>query len=180
MKEKPSLIIYKELEFIVGEINKQKNNCLEIIDSPINVYKTQTCCVTRTCTEGSGMVISSKRSSIVTKSSNKDQINRMKEKVKMFFEKKIEEIEKLIDNNIFILLKSYLSDSGLTYKFSWRIIGTLEGKFLFYGGDRDITEKRFDEFRTLGILEEMVEVCGSFDLSEFPEDIYKRYVFLSF
>jgi hypothetical protein len=82
--------------------------------------------------------------------------------------------------NIFILLKSYLSDSGLTYKFSWRIIGTLEGKFLFYGGDRDITEKRFDEFRTLGILEEMVEVCGSFDLSEFPEDIYKRYVFLSF
>ena len=84
------------------------------------------------------------------------------------------------EEDIFILLKSYLSDSGLTYKFSWRIIGTLEGKFLFYGGDRDITEKRFDEFRTLGILEEMVEVCGSFDLSEFPEDIYKRYVFLSF
>lgn len=84
------------------------------------------------------------------------------------------------EEDIFILLKSYLSDSGLSYKFTWRIIGTLQGKFLFYGGDRDITEKRFDEFRMLGILEEMVEVCASFDLSEFPEDIYKRYVFLSF
>ena len=84
------------------------------------------------------------------------------------------------EEDIFILLKSYLSDSGLSYKFTWRIVGTLQGKFLFYGGDRDITEKRFDEFRMLGILEEMIDVCASFDLSEFPEDIYKRYVFLSF
>jgi hypothetical protein len=84
------------------------------------------------------------------------------------------------EEDIFILLKSYLSDSGLSYKFSWRVIGTLEGKFLFYGGDRDITEKRFDEFRTSGIIKEMIDVCASFDLSEFPEDIYKRYVFLSF
>ena len=42
---------------LVWEI--KKNNCLEIIDSPINVYKTETCCVTRTCTQGSGMVITS-------------------------------------------------------------------------------------------------------------------------
>jgi hypothetical protein len=84
------------------------------------------------------------------------------------------------EEDIFILLKSYLSYSGLSYKFSWRVIGTLEGKFLFYGGDRDITEKRFDEFRTSGIIKEMIDVCASFDLSEFPEDIYKRYVFLSF
>lgn len=79
-------------------------------------------------------------------------------------------------DDIFILLKLFISDPTDYSNLTYGNIKIIYEKFLFFGGEED----KFNEFRNLGILKDLIKICITFDYSVFPNDIYKRYVFLLF
>lgn len=82
------------------------------------------------------------------------------------------------EEDIFALLKSYMITRNQSYRSSY--LSDLMGKFIFFRSEEmNKYEKKFKQFRLLGVLERMIKVCESFDYSKFPDEIYKRYLFIT-
>lgn len=80
------------------------------------------------------------------------------------------------EEDIFALLKSYMITKNQSYRSSY--LSDLMGKFIFFRSEEmNKYEKKFKLFQSYGVLRKMIKVCESFDYSNFPDDIYKRYLF---
>ena len=88
------------------------------------------------------------------------------------------------EDDMFSLLKSYMTtkhQSQYSYgRYSTPYLSSLMGKFVFFRSEEmNKYETKYKKFHSSGILRQMLRVCESFDYSKFPNDIYKRYLFIT-
>lgn len=84
------------------------------------------------------------------------------------------------EEDMFALLKSYMITRNAKDFQSYRssYLSDLMGKFIFFRSEEmNKYEKKFKQFQSYSVLRKMIKVCESFDYSNFPDDIYKRYLF---
>ena len=87
------------------------------------------------------------------------------------------------EEDMFALLKSFMvtnSQSRYSNRYTSAYLSDIMGKFIFFRSEEmNKFEKKFRSFHSAGVLRQMIRVCESFDYSKFPDDIYKRYLFIT-
>ncbi len=87
------------------------------------------------------------------------------------------------EEDMFALLKSFMvtsSQSRYSNGYTSAYLSDIMGKFVFFRSEEmNKYEKKFRSFHGSGVLRQMIRVCESFDYSKFPDEIYKRYLFIT-
>ncbi len=72
------------------------------------------------------------------------------------------------------------SQSRYSNGYTSAYLSDIMGKFVFFRSEEmNKYEKKFRSFHGSGVLRQMIRVCESFDYSKFPDEIYKRYLFIT-
>lgn len=83
------------------------------------------------------------------------------------------------EEDMFALIKAYIITPNRGSR-STSYQTSLMGSFVFYRSEEmNKYERKFKNFHSVGVLYRMIKVCESFDYSKLPDDIYKRYLFIS-
>ncbi len=86
------------------------------------------------------------------------------------------------EEDMFALLKSFMITNQPRYsnRYTSAYLSDIMGKFIFFRSEEmNKFEKKFRSFHSAGVLRQMIRVCESFDYSKFPDEIYKRYLFIT-
>jgi hypothetical protein len=84
------------------------------------------------------------------------------------------------EEDIFALLKSFMVSKNTSSYQGSVYLSNVMGKFIFFRSEEmNKSEQNFKRFHSCGVLQKMIRVCMSFDFIQFPEDIYKRYLFIT-
>jgi hypothetical protein len=86
------------------------------------------------------------------------------------------------EEDMFALLKSFMitNQSRYSNRYTSAYLSDIMGKFIFFRSEEmNKFEKKFRSFHSAGVLRQMIRVCESFDYSKFPDEIYKRYLFIT-
>jgi hypothetical protein len=84
--------------------------------------------------------------------------------------------------DMFDIIKSFMitkSTSGYTTTTFYNSLMEGYKKYSYHRPMSKSPEKRFQIFYSAGMMKLMIKVCQTFDYSLFPEDIYKRYLFIT-
>ena len=79
------------------------------------------------------------------------------------------------EEDMFNLLKCYLLNPVKSRRILTSTLNDIYGKFKFFAGIDG--EKRLKNFNHSGVFRQMMKVLETCDLSQLPEDIYKRFLF---
>lgn len=87
------------------------------------------------------------------------------------------------EEDMFALLKSFMittQQSRYSNNYTSAYLSAIMGSFIFFRSEEmNKFEKKFRAFHSAGVLRQMIRACESFDYSKFPDDIYKRYLFIN-